>query len=146
MPGQASKQKAPRLKKPGVEPPRPTIIDVSGRTYVVQWLSEHDWAQLHEADDHRGYTDSINNTIYMRTFEGRVEGDAACAGSLQSTMVHELLHAMATANGMEDMKKMVDALDEDDATEWLVEGLANPVLYLITHNPRLMEWLNWRDI
>lgn len=127
-------------------PARPTLLDACGRKYVVRWCDEQEWAVLHEADGQRGFTDHVANMVYMRTFVGRIEGEPAAESSLQETLLHEAIHCvMYVANLCEPVTRIKD-MEDGDGEEYIVENLANPMLYLLTNNDPLLKWLAYKEV
>lgn len=130
-----------------VEPNRPTKIDVMGRMYVVRWLDELDWAQQPgDQEDLRGSTDHVSDTISMRTFDNRTDGDPASVGALQETMLHEVVHACTLSSAIQHNFYVTKDMEDHDAEEWLAVNLSPVLLYVLTHNPMLMTWLCWSDL
>lgn len=129
------------------EPARPTLLDVGGHLWSVSWDDEDTWARVMtedgvSMDTARGYQDSIEHTIHMRTWVGRRGGGEASVGALQLTFVHEMLHAV---NRVSAVDLNVDEQSED-VEEWLCQLQSAPLLALMRSNPIAMRWLAWKEI
>lgn len=109
---------------------RPDKVKVGPWTYEIHWLSDKKWIKDGHNRNWGGESGHIENKIYMRV------GQAA-EGTLQETLLHEIIHCVFTVVGLNHYMKPKGGSQD----EYIIHSMTPTLLSTLQDNPEVMAYL-----